>query len=447
MRDRYLFASIAVVLGLLVAGHFAHARPSVDVDVRLGNPVLPANHRGTVYLKVGLFGRQAGASARRPAVNICLAIDRSGSMAGEKLAQARAGAVAALRRLSPEDTVSVVAYDDTVDVLVPASSAGERSAIEQGIAALEPGGSTALYAGVVKCAAEVRRRLDLDRVNRIILLSDGQANVGPSSPAALGALGADLMREGISVSTVGLGLDYNEDLMTELALRSDGRHTFVERAGDLTAFLDEELSSVTSVVARDVDVHVRCRGGARPLRVLGRPATIVGETVSAAFGKVYGGREHFLLVELEVPGSVGAGGAGGEHPLADVDVSYRDLLAGRSETRTASASARFSTRSADVSDHIDRQVMGVVELTMADLASERALALRDQGQLEAARSVLNENARRLQNKAAELKDDRLLKTLDRQMNDAKNMPASSQQWQQQRKVMKKTINDNPLEGL
>jgi Ca-activated chloride channel homolog len=442
MRDQTLFVGIGVVIGLLSAGHDARARAAVDLDVRLGNPVLLANQRSDVYLKVSLLGRAGDGSARRPAVNLCLAIDRSGSMAGEKLDQARQGAIAALRRLSREDTVSVVAYDNTVDVLVPASSAADQGAIDQGISALTPGGSTALYAGVAKCAEELRRSLDPDRVNRIILLSDGQANVGPSSPAALGALGAELMAEGISVSTVGLGLDYNEDLMTELALRSDGRHTFVKRAADLAAFLDEELTSVTSVVALDADVRIHCRGGARPLRVLGRAADVVGETVTTTFGKVYGGREHFLLIELEVP----AAAATGDKALADVEVSYRDLLAARPANQSASARAHFSGDGREVARRLDRNVMGVVELAMADVASERALALRDQGQLEAARDVLNDNAVRLEKKAREYKDPRLTKAQNRQSIDAQiiHNPAK---WSEQRKVMKHEISDNPLDGL
>ena len=443
MRDQTLFVGIGVVIGLFTAGHDARARSSVDLDVRLGNPVLLANQKSDVYLKVSLLGHAGEGAVQRPAVNLCLAIDRSGSMAGEKLDQARQGAISALHRLSRQDTVSVVAYDDTVDVLVPASSAADQGAIDQGIRALTPGGGTALYAGVAKCAEELRRSLDPDRVNRIILLSDGQANVGPSSPAALGALGGELMAQGISVSTVGLGLDYNEDLMTELALRSDGRHTFVKRASELAAFLDEELTSVTSVVARDADVRIHCRGGARPLRVLGRAADIVGETVTTTFGKVYGGREHFLLIELEVP----AAAAAGDKALADVEVSYRDLLAARAANQSASARARFSGDGHEVARRLDRNVMGVVELAMADVASERALALRDQGQLEEARQILNQNADRLRAKAREYQDARLTKTQNRQANDAKNLPASSGKWQEQRKAMKREISNDPLEGL
>jgi Ca-activated chloride channel family protein len=230
--------------------------------------------------------------------------------------------------------------------------------------------------------------------------------------------------------------------MTELALRSDGRHTFVEHASDLTAFLDGELTSVTSVVASEVDVSIRCRAGVRPVRVLGRPATILGSLAHAVFGKVYGGREHFLVVELEVP----AAGAGGERPLADVELSYRDLVNGSARREKVSANARVSANAKDVDAHLDNSVMGVVEIAMADVASERALALRDQGQIDEAQNVLNENALRLQQKAQQYQDKRLLELQRRQSNDAKNLPDSSN-WQKFRKVMKKNVYDDPLEGL
>src|SRR5262245_41187656 len=108
-------AVLAPVLGLLALARGAAARPSVDVDMRVGNPVMRAGRPNHVCMKVGLSGRAAAARTRRPAVNICIAIDRSGSMAGDKLTQARQGAIAALRRLGQDDKVSVVAYDDTVE--------------------------------------------------------------------------------------------------------------------------------------------------------------------------------------------------------------------------------------------------------------------------------------------------------------------------------------------
>jgi Ca-activated chloride channel family protein len=182
-----------LVAVLMCAAAPAVAAPALQLDVGLARPVLLAGRKNVAHLRVSLIGRQVAAGGPRPQANVCLAIDRSGSMQGRKMVEARRGAISALQRLRASDIVSVVAYDDVVEVVVPATRASDRPVLEAGIMALEPRGSTALYAGVVKCAAEVRKFKSNDRVNRIILLSDGIANVGPSSPSELGALGARLM--------------------------------------------------------------------------------------------------------------------------------------------------------------------------------------------------------------------------------------------------------------
>ena len=181
------------------------------------------------------------------------------------MAAARDGARSALAKLRDSDYVSVVAYDYRGRGRGPgAPRVGPRARSRPASPGWTPRGGTALFAGVVKCAGEVRKFASKNRVNRIILLSDGQANEGPSSPAQLGALGASLAAEGISVATVGLGVDYNEDLMVELAVRSDGSHAFVQHAADLARFLDQELGAVAAVVARDVEVKVLRRRGRTP---------------------------------------------------------------------------------------------------------------------------------------------------------------------------------------
>ena len=256
------------LLGLAVSARpagAASASAAVRLEAGLAQPVMLAGQKNKAHLRVSLFGEKAQATGPRPDANVCIAIDRSGSMhAGNKMAAARDGAKSALAKLRDSDYVSVVAYDSVVEVVVPARNASDRAAIEAGIAGVGPRGGTALFAGVVKCAGEVRKFASKNRVNRIILLSDGQANEGPSSPAQLGALGASLAAEGISVATVGLGTDYNEDLMVELALRSDGSHAFVQHAADLARFLDQELGAVAAVVARDVEVKVLRRGRRAP---------------------------------------------------------------------------------------------------------------------------------------------------------------------------------------
>ncbi|MCK5662213.1 MAG: VWA domain-containing protein, partial [Thiotrichaceae bacterium] len=189
----------------------------VHLDVSLGTPILIAEQKQTVHLKITLRGLPLERSIQRTPVNIALVLDRSGSMHGQKIQRAKEAAIMAIDYLDSQDILSIVSYDDRIDVLVPATKMSDKANIAAAIRRLTARGSTALFAGVSKGGDEVQKFLDKNRVNRVILLSDGIANVGPSSPYALGQLGSKLIKLGISVTTLGLGLGYNEDLMTQLA--------------------------------------------------------------------------------------------------------------------------------------------------------------------------------------------------------------------------------------
>ena len=202
----------------------------VRLEVSLDKPTMLAEKKQAAFVKVGLTGFKLDGKDQRAPVNVAIVLDKSGSMQGDKIAKAKDAAIAAIGRLGSDDIVAVVAYDSTVQVIVPATKLSDKQSVIEQIRRIEAGGSTALFAGVSKGADELRKFLDKNRVNRVILLSDGLANVGPQSPSELGALGASLMKEGISVSTMGLGLDYNEDLMTKLA-QKQRRQPRLHRAG------------------------------------------------------------------------------------------------------------------------------------------------------------------------------------------------------------------------
>ena len=296
-----LVLGLASSFALLPAGS-ARAEPAIAagrpllVQTALSHPNLPAAPH-TSYLKVGLVAGDA--RQERPLANVALVLDRSGSMMGEKLQRAKEAAKLAVERLRPDDVVAVVTYSDTVSVLVPATRAVAREAILEAIDSIGASGSTALFAGVSKGAEEVRRFYHPHRVNRIVLLSDGLANVGPSSPAALGSLGESLGREGIGVTTIGLGLDYNEDLMTQLAGRSEGNHFFAQTPEDLQRGFDLEFSIGLAVAMRDVRVAIRCAEGVRPVRLLSGTGDIVGQQVAVRLNQLYAGKEAVVLLELQ----------------------------------------------------------------------------------------------------------------------------------------------------
>ena len=204
MKKSPLITSLALSgLALCLAAPGTLAKP-VSCTVALDQDVIPAGAPQKVVVKVSLDAAKAQAKeADRPPVNLCLVIDRSGSMQHQgKLEKAKEAAIDALRRLSPKDRFSLIAYGNDVKTLIPSQPAANLAAIEKKIRSIRSGGGTALFGGVSQGAAEVRKQLDADFVNRLILLSDGLANEGPSSPADLGRLGASLMKEGISPERV-----------------------------------------------------------------------------------------------------------------------------------------------------------------------------------------------------------------------------------------------------
>ncbi len=369
---------------------------SVRLRIDLDRTVLPAAAPDRAIIKICLDGLQRPRHDRRPPVNLALVLDRSGSMGGEKLEKAKEAALEMLRHLSSDDIFSLVTFESRVQTLIGAQPVGDGRAIERAIESIEAGGSTALFAGVSQGASEVREYLESGRyVNRIVLLSDGIANVGPSSPQDLGRLGAALVKEGISVTTVGLGLGYNEDLMTRLAQRSDGNTYFVESSGDLPRIFDAELGDVLNVVARRVVLEIEFPVGVRPLGFVGREGVIRGQRAELTLNQLYGGQEKFALVEVEVtPPESGA-----ESEIARARVSYDDALTQRNTTLTAARSVKFSRDQQAVIDSADHKVQADYAQNVIAVTKDRAVELVDSGRNDEAAKEMRRQAGELQKMA------------------------------------------------
>ena len=391
---RYLknILSTAIIAGLtsLLSAN------QVKLNVAMAKPFLEAGQKQTAFFKIGLTGFDIQKDADRTPVNVAIVLDRSGSMSGQKLEHAKQAAIQAVDRLSNEDIVSVITYNHTVNVLIPATKISDKNKINQQIRSIQSGGNTALFAGISKGAAEVRKFLDKDRVNRVILLSDGKANSGPSSPKALGDLGASLIKEGISVTTLGLGEGYNEDLMNQLARRSDGNHTFIESPTQLVKIFNAEFGDILSVVAQEVAIEVECADGIRPIRVLNREAEISGNNIVTHLNQLYSLQEKYLLVEVEVPSTA----AERTREIANVSVSYANMLTRTTDELASSLSVRFTESPEIVQKNTNQAVMVSCVLQKATDANKLATNLRDQGKVEEAKKVLINNGRYLESNAA-----------------------------------------------
>ncbi len=380
----------------------SQAADSAALEVAMSSPLVLAGAPRTVYLHIGLRGLDTPSRERAP-INIAIVLDRSGSMQGRKIAEAKRAAIAALDRLRRDDIVSVVTYESTVDVVVPATKLHDRGAIREAVWSIQASGKTALFGGVSKGARELEKFLDDNRVNTLLLLSDGLANIGPSSPGELRQLGASLARQGISVTTVGLGLDYNEDLMTGLAMASDGNHYFVEDAEDLEAVFAAEFGEATSVMAQGVEIRIRCGPSVRPVRVLGREAHIAGRTVRASMNQLFRDQTRALVVEVEID----PGASGRVQTVADVEVGYRDMLSAQNRTLRSQARVTATSSPSAVEARKNRKVMVEVVRQIGAEQNLAATALRDKGQVREAQIAFEKNAAYLRRNAVELKDQRL----------------------------------------
>ncbi len=251
------------------------ARRELDLLIRVEAPALPEK-------------------AERMPANLALVLDRSGSMAGQKLAYARQGASAAVSLLGPQDRVSLVQFDDRVKLLHPLTQAGDAGALQSRIAGIEAGGQTDLHGGWAAGAASLAGDEAERGARRVVLLTDGLANKGVTDPKAIVAAVAEAAGRGIATSALGIGEDYNEELLEAMAQAGDGSYTFVESPDQLPAFFEAELRGLKSVAGREVRLGLSPGPGIEIVSILNDfPASGAGTSVLPNL--VFGSRQDIVL--------------------------------------------------------------------------------------------------------------------------------------------------------
>jgi len=424
----------------------AAADKPVRLEARLAQPVMKTGEMQKNYLRVALNGCERKHSNERPPVNVAFVIDRSGSMQGARIAQAREAAIMAINRLDRSDIASVVIFDDKVDVLIPSQPLDDRAKFAERIRQISTRGSTAIHAGVVEGAREVRKFKDPKRLNRVVLLSDGQANVGPSLPADFAQLGRELLDDGISVSTIGLGLDYNEDLMLQLARASDGNHAFANAPNDLIQIFDREFDDVLTACAQTVSIDVDAAPGVKLTRALSREGDVQGDHAAFKMNQVYAATEHYILLEFEVEGATPSDVS----EFGRVHVSYTVPETGAREAIEVPIRGRFSASADEVTNARDQTVMVAVVEQTARARAQEAVKLRDEGKHTEAAKLFQQNVEEIQTVQGTLaQPSKALDGLQRQYDTfSKTAPkASASQWTIDRKVLRQMDSGNGTAGV
>ena len=288
----------------------------VETESRISHPALLPGEEQEVFLYVALRGADVPLEQRLD-LNLALVVDRSGSMGSQdKLVQAKAAAEQLVERLGPRDRLAIVVYDNEIDTVVPSSFVDETGGFKTAIRALRPGGNTNLYGGLAAGCNEVLAHYDERALNQVLLLSDGLANEGLTDRTKIRRRVQGFHERGLRVSTMGMGLNYDEELLGLLAHNARGNYSYVDHAEAVGGYLDREIDQLAAVVARDLELRVELGDGVRLEEVYGYPSRREGDAVVVPIPDTFAGERRKVVLRLTACGN------GAEQVLARTTLSY-----------------------------------------------------------------------------------------------------------------------------
>ena len=375
-------------LGEMVAG------TTLRVEGRVGQRTLARGGNGETHVLLEIGTDPAAVKARAP-VNLAIVVDRSGSMKGTRLRNAIQGALAAVERLNDGDVVSVVAFDSKPQVVVSPTpiDAGSRGRIRSDIQGIALGGDTCISCGIEEGMSLLDRTAG--RVNRMIVLSDGEATAGVRDLPGFRSIAQRAMTRGTGITTIGVDVDYNERILSTIALDSNGRHYFVANDAALETVFDTEAQSLTTAVASNAEVSVELPPGVELVRVVDRTFRRSGNRVIFPLGVFTAGDTKSVLLQVRAPAD-----REGKIPLANVDLTFRDHTTGADARCGGKLDVAVSPAGAS---EVDSVVEARVNRTATADALKEAADLFKQGRGEEARRKLDDRRRGLVSLAATAK--------------------------------------------
>ncbi|HEX2905810.1 MAG TPA: VWA domain-containing protein, partial [Phototrophicaceae bacterium] len=294
----------------------------MQADFFLDYDEVPVGQAHKVYLLARLMSGPAPAYQRRLPLNLGLVIDRSGSMAGEKIAYTRQAAQFVVQNLGANDLLSVVLYNHDIEVLLPPQTLGNKDTVIQRLGGIKTGGTTNLSGGWLESCNLVAQNQAADRLNRVIIMSDGLANRGITDQARLVGLAQKKREQGISTTTMGLGADFNEDLLMAMADAGGGAFYFIESPEVTPLIFQEELRGLLTTVGQNLVVQLEFGEHTEAVRQLNAyPSETGTQHVAYRLGDIFGDEMKTLVLELSLPAFEQAG----EQQVAVLRFEYDEL--------------------------------------------------------------------------------------------------------------------------
>jgi Ca-activated chloride channel family protein len=374
--------------------------------VRVGNRLADAHERTRQYLmtQVDATGMGGGPGGRRMPVNVALVIDRSGSMEGEPLEYVKRACAHVVDLLTPDDVLSIVTFEETVDVLMPARRVTDPNLVKQHIARIVPGNTTNLFDGLYAGGAQLSTVPLAGYVNRVLLLTDGEPTAGLRDFSSIVSQVAELKTRGVTVTALGFGPEYNEELMAGIARRSGGNYYFIARPEEIPDVFRREMEQILGVSARNAKLTVHLPRGCVVRQVYGAPVTFGPRTAEISLGDLERGASLSKLWEMDWEPH-----RPGTYRVAKAVLTYDTGTAGQETTTTADAVVEFLDDATNIANGVDlvvtkelavvqagrdleKTMMGMrtQQLSVADVTQQlqrTQVLLTQQGHADAAREV------------------------------------------------------------
>jgi Ca-activated chloride channel family protein len=359
---------------------------SLSLTGRLSHPyVVPGT--SDVFATLEVTAVDVPGSARAP-VNLALVIDRSGSMSGTKIEQARRAALRLVDLLDEHDRLAIVHYGSDVRALGGLFATEDNKArMRRYINGIQDEGGTNIGEGLVAGKNYLAPAMTDFRVNRLLLLSDGQPTVGITSASGLANTVAKIRAAGVSVTSLGVGADFNEDLMQRLADVGGGSYGFISDASAMASIFEKDLKQAGTMVARGVTLNFTLPDGIGFREVYGRPTSLNGRSVSVSLPDFSAGQVEKLVVHLAATPMVSSGSV----DVASFKLDYTDVLT-ESVADARLALAAMVTQDSTLAQ-AKRDKGAVVDATRARAAVnyKKAADALDRGDFDGARKSLDDN--------------------------------------------------------
>ncbi len=438
----FVFAWVALLLPFLVTSQSV-AKPTLAHEIELDRPKVLRGYDGPIYVLINLQAEEIKRSGgeERPPINLGLVLDRSGSMSEVgKMEYLKRAASMAVDQLDQEDRLSIVEYDDQISVLWPAGPVESPFTIKRLIEELTPRGWTNLTGGMMRGVDEVYGAMEGygegGSVNRVLLLSDGLANQGITDPSQIRNLVQEARRKGVQITTLGLGREYDEDLMQQIAEYGGGHYYYIEHPNQMARIFSEELMTIFDTVASDVSMGIRTHRKVSNVELVSfdKPLGEGNRTVDLA--DFYSNETRTLVVRLETRD--GAFSRRGKVDLGTIDIEYYDRESKRTRRISQRIDVNVVTELAEAEAAQNKDVMVETALLETERQHRDVIKLYEAGEHDKANQAMSSLTANVKTMQDSLDDDRLAGKIEALEVERNQMDAASAAPEEQEAYLKKS---------